>query len=122
MIRLPPRSTRTDTLFPYTTLFRSDLHYRRGDYSVRAALGLMASRPESEAPGSLSQCDAGALQRAGTTKTMTFRAAEPCPSSSSASPTVPVCKCLRRGTSTRRRTVADTYILIRKRVVQGKRL
>src|SRR3546814_19519471 len=23
-IRLPPRSTRTDTLFPYTTLFRSD--------------------------------------------------------------------------------------------------
>src|SRR3546814_10585456 len=27
MIRRPPRSTRTDTLFPYTTLFRS----RRGD-------------------------------------------------------------------------------------------
>src|SRR3546814_3394629 len=23
MVRLPPRSTRTDTLFPYTTLFRS---------------------------------------------------------------------------------------------------
>src|SRR3546814_16468653 len=28
MIRRPPRSTRTDTLFPYTTLFRS----RRGEY------------------------------------------------------------------------------------------
>src|SRR3546814_14150924 len=28
MIRRPPRSTRTDTLFPYTTLFRSLL---RGD-------------------------------------------------------------------------------------------
>src|SRR3546814_19473829 len=27
MIRRPPRSTRTDTLFPYTTLFRSDLRY-----------------------------------------------------------------------------------------------
>src|SRR3546814_5919918 len=26
MIRLPPRSTRTDTLFPYTTLFRSAEH------------------------------------------------------------------------------------------------
>src|SRR3546814_5957137 len=26
MIRRPPRSTRTDTLFPYTTLFRSPLH------------------------------------------------------------------------------------------------
>src|SRR3546814_8400571 len=25
MIRRPPRSTRTDTLFPYTTLFRSDV-------------------------------------------------------------------------------------------------
>src|SRR3546814_1805282 len=29
MIRRPPRSTRTDTLFPYTTLFRSLLHARR---------------------------------------------------------------------------------------------
>src|SRR3546814_11035431 len=26
MIRRPPRSTRTDTLFPYTTLFRSEYH------------------------------------------------------------------------------------------------
>src|SRR3546814_8527559 len=26
MIRRPPRSTRTDTLFPYTTLFRSHRH------------------------------------------------------------------------------------------------
>src|SRR3546814_2995352 len=30
MIRRPPRSTRTDTLFPYTTLFRSRL---RGDFA-----------------------------------------------------------------------------------------
>src|SRR3546814_4041873 len=29
MIRRPPRSTRTDTLFPYTTLFRSDGSDRR---------------------------------------------------------------------------------------------
>src|SRR3546814_5534271 len=29
MIRRPPRSTRTDTLFPYTTLFRSILAGRR---------------------------------------------------------------------------------------------
>src|SRR3546814_17864607 len=31
MIRRPPRSTRTDTLFPYTTLFRSlfHIHIRR---------------------------------------------------------------------------------------------
>src|SRR3546814_6761169 len=35
MIRRPPRSTRTDTLFPYTTLFRSrpatERHARRTD-------------------------------------------------------------------------------------------
>src|SRR3546814_18429278 len=30
MIRRPPRSTRTDTLFPYTTLFRSVGTYPRG--------------------------------------------------------------------------------------------
>src|SRR3546814_7273195 len=29
MIRRPPRSTRTDTLFPYTTLFRSPCSNRR---------------------------------------------------------------------------------------------
>src|SRR3546814_6037893 len=29
MIRRPPRSTRTDTLFPYTTLFRSSLFLER---------------------------------------------------------------------------------------------
>src|SRR3546814_8961227 len=30
MIRRPPRSTRTDTLFPYTTLFRSACDLRAG--------------------------------------------------------------------------------------------
>src|SRR3546814_9892223 len=29
MVRRPPRSTRTDTLFPYTTLFRSILEFAR---------------------------------------------------------------------------------------------
>src|SRR3546814_3435806 len=32
MIRRPPRSTRTDTLFPYTTLFRSNYSHLRGVY------------------------------------------------------------------------------------------
>src|SRR3546814_9356063 len=35
MIRRPPRSTRTDTLFPYTTLFRSALPPRRGHHRGR---------------------------------------------------------------------------------------
>src|SRR3546814_3797196 len=30
MIRRPPRSTRTDTLFPYTTLFRSRVAHGKG--------------------------------------------------------------------------------------------
>src|SRR3546814_16011101 len=36
MIRRPPRSTRTDTLFPYTTLFRSFLAVGRGEKAVVA--------------------------------------------------------------------------------------
>src|SRR3546814_2389873 len=32
MIRRPPRSTRTDTLFPYTTLFRSPQPERGGEH------------------------------------------------------------------------------------------
>src|SRR3546814_2984820 len=36
MMRRPPRSTRTDTLFPYTTLFRSRLRGERaGDWGDR---------------------------------------------------------------------------------------
>src|SRR3546814_4541922 len=36
MIRRPPRSTRTDTLFPYTTLFRSEqfIARRHGDVAL----------------------------------------------------------------------------------------
>src|SRR3546814_20657527 len=35
MIRRPPRSTRTDTLFPYTTLFRSLAEQLIGQLSAR---------------------------------------------------------------------------------------
>src|SRR3546814_5725036 len=36
MIRRPPRSTRTDTLFPYTTLFRSCIPTHRVDRPRRS--------------------------------------------------------------------------------------
>src|SRR3546814_8395137 len=39
MIRRPPRSTRTDTLFPYTTLFRSPVQDARR--AVAPALGVV---------------------------------------------------------------------------------
>src|SRR3546814_13689290 len=38
MIRRPPRSTRTDTLFPYTTLFRSVPDLLKGDGRGRGKL------------------------------------------------------------------------------------
>src|SRR3546814_13507899 len=37
MIRRPPRSTRTDTLFPYTTLFRSHRFRRTAQRPCRGA-------------------------------------------------------------------------------------
>src|SRR3546814_5685668 len=54
MIRRPPRSTRTDTLFPYTTLFRSlaeeDLDQRRVGGVVGAGehVGLRSQEHTSE--------------------------------------------------------------------------
>src|SRR3546814_11888347 len=59
MIRRPPRSTRTDTLFPYTTLFRSRAVERDGDLhggphgrpAVAAAIAapVLARQPEGAA-------------------------------------------------------------------------
>src|SRR3546814_9401316 len=51
MIRRPPRSTRTDTLFPYTTLFRSDENChtaRRG-----AGLDIAVQVPDHVAAGQI---------------------------------------------------------------------
>src|SRR3546814_15487943 len=57
MIRRPPRSTRTDTLFPYTTLFRSPLSFREGnradDRSRRA--GQHRRNPCAQAVGDLAR-------------------------------------------------------------------
>src|SRR3546814_6828065 len=49
MIRRPPRSTRTDTLFPYTTLFRSNSSsdVQRGTAFLRVLRGF----PARFAPG-----------------------------------------------------------------------
>src|SRR3546814_8994900 len=58
MIRRPPRSTRTDTLFPYTTLFRSGKRHDPGviddhvdppeplDSKVDQVLDILATRSE----------------------------------------------------------------------------
>src|SRR3546814_1025043 len=41
MSRRPPRSTRTDTLFPYTTLFRSYAEVEVGNYNKREFQGAL---------------------------------------------------------------------------------
>src|SRR3546814_5265732 len=71
MIRRPPRSTRTDTLFPYTTLFRSE---RGGDRIAQqvegAADGALAVEAVEGAPLAAEQQDqivAAAADRQGTT-------------------------------------------------------
>src|SRR3546814_2837658 len=50
MIRRPPRSTRTDTLFPYTTLFRSRRSARKSGLrhpaSLRCVRGRAGARSE----------------------------------------------------------------------------
>src|SRR3546814_1398632 len=51
MIRRPPRSTRTDTRFPYTTLFRSpglDVTLKVASIRGVESLGMMCSRRELE--------------------------------------------------------------------------
>src|SRR3546814_3531895 len=48
MIRRPPRSTRTDTLFPYTTLFRSGGGEFQGSYrpSIKDIVSRLGKRNE----------------------------------------------------------------------------
>src|SRR3546814_7456785 len=52
MIRLPPRSTRTDTLFPYTTLFRShvDGECRQGMEGGEAGAEVVERHRAAERP------------------------------------------------------------------------
>src|SRR3546814_10859971 len=47
MIRRPPRSTRTDTICPDTTLFRS-YHAHHRDHAARATFTLMAVRASAQ--------------------------------------------------------------------------
>src|SRR3546814_17126592 len=70
MIRRPPRSTRTDTLFPYTTLFRSgpaaaDTHAGRRFGRSRATDGLTLGndphRPRGSAGGAADRAGHGQL-------------------------------------------------------------
>src|SRR3546814_7647147 len=61
MLRRPPRSTRTDTLFPYTTLFRS-LHPeagRRGEAEARPHPGLPPRLGNGAGAGEGRAADAG---------------------------------------------------------------
>src|SRR3546814_1338452 len=64
MIRRPPRSTRTDTLFPYTTLFRPLRRVLR--YKV---LGVRTTKPLAANLRTLSRYDAGKPMASGQNRT-----------------------------------------------------
>src|SRR3546814_17342926 len=70
MIRLPPVSTRTDTLFPYTTLFRSG-HADGGHADEIFQWGLVQTRPIADhehrlaLTGILQRCDMAPFRRSG---------------------------------------------------------
>src|SRR3546814_2439237 len=65
MIRRPPRSTRTDTLFPYTTLFRSrdttDPESRQGRAlsKLTSLPGMLARGAAGESPAQEDQAASG---------------------------------------------------------------
>src|SRR3546814_7293762 len=61
MIRRPPRSTRTDTLFPYTTLFRSPEPSRKSVNLVSAG-SKVVSAPAKAAPAQRSEEHTSELQ------------------------------------------------------------
>src|SRR3546814_659290 len=100
MIRRPPRSTRTDTLFPYTTLFRSrqrtesvDEERRHGHVSRQGArqkqLPVLPGRYERQRPGT-----AGAGERLA-----------PCPGAERVRAVLPATVQRRRQTPDRRRSL-----------------
>src|SRR3546814_1416222 len=62
MIRRPPRSTRTDTLFPYTTLFRSRSQPSAAEATPATGLDLL-ERIEDPLPVRLRDADAGIAHR-----------------------------------------------------------
>src|SRR3546814_1414052 len=53
MIRRPPRSTRTDTLFPYTTLFRSHRQLTGAAFEAGRNASLQSDRPAFARPPGL---------------------------------------------------------------------
>src|SRR3546814_9664550 len=56
MIRRPPRSTRTDTLFPYTTLFRSTVAQNISERTGKHALLTMKGNHSAETGGMVLIC------------------------------------------------------------------
>src|SRR3546814_17018724 len=63
MRRLPPRSTRTDTLFPYTTLFRAFQGKRRLAVEPREAFRVLEAAAQARDVAKVHYCVATHLDR-----------------------------------------------------------
>src|SRR3546814_3606729 len=88
MIRRPPRSTRTDTLFPYTTLFRSDRDEREreaiddqpggepADEAHAALAEILVDRVGHDEHDRPQQRAGGEVERSGLAEQVPFRSEE----------------------------------------------
>src|SRR3546814_7917127 len=72
MIRRPPRSTRTDTLFPYTTLFRSDAILFGKD-----ATGFLIGLDDVAVGVEAEHAEQHAVDRTGEQRTLAFQKIDP---------------------------------------------
>src|SRR3546814_3756560 len=96
MIRRPPRSTRTDTLFPYTTLFRSRATARRALWRASQVSG----------------CERRRLRLNKKTATRTARSEEHTSELQSLMRSSYAVFCLKKKTSSQRISSRDTCILL----------
>src|SRR3546814_20043971 len=79
MIRRPPRSTRTDTLFPYTTLFRSIGVKLVGEHGFEIVARKLALRPvhDADRPFEKRLRDGGTKRRVGMSSPIEHAARDP---------------------------------------------
>src|SRR3546814_16316932 len=68
MILRPPRSTRTDTLFPYTTLFRSPPQHARARYVPMVDRRPRAAHPHVAIEAHRVRCEDDGAVRAGASR------------------------------------------------------
>src|SRR3546814_7058592 len=112
MTRRPPRSTRTDTLFPYTTLFRSDAEFANGAHHASPVLVGRSNTTACAAPQpSASTCSARSSQRSSASS---FRSEEHTSELQSLMRISYAVFCLKKKTTQQNQTKSDKHNTVKK--------